>query len=128
MTGGTHPRSCRELLETCEVGLVYEADGESTTFSRSVSATDDHSKSEFKINGTTVSQTKYLATLEKENILVKARNFLVFQGDVEMVASQSPRDLTLLIEQISGYLYLLTQLPRTQTPIRPPQIATRENF
>lgn len=40
------------------------------------------------------------------NILVKAKNFLVFQGDVEAVASQSPRELSRLIEQISGSLEL----------------------
>ena len=33
---------------------------------------------------------------------MKARNFLVFQGDIESVASKSPKDLTALIEQISG--------------------------
>jgi structural maintenance of chromosome 1 len=37
---------------------------------------------------------------------VKAKNFLVFQGDVEAVASQSPRELLRLIEQISGSLEL----------------------
>lgn len=36
--------------------------------------------------------------------MIKARNFLCFQGDVEQIASQSPRDLTRLIEQISGSL------------------------
>ncbi|KAF6764433.1 cohesin complex subunit psm1 [Ephemerocybe angulata] len=34
------------------------------------------------------------------------KNFLVFQGDVEAVASQSPRELSRLIEQISGSLEL----------------------
>jgi structural maintenance of chromosome 1 len=37
---------------------------------------------------------------------VKAKNFLVFQGDVEAVASQSSKELTRLIEQISGSLEL----------------------
>lgn len=37
---------------------------------------------------------------------MKAKNFLVFQGDVEAVASQSPRELSRLIEQISGSLEL----------------------
>ena len=41
------------------------------------------------------------------NILVKAKNFLVFQGDVEAVASHSPRELSHLIEQISGSLELV---------------------
>lgn len=47
--------------------------------------------------------------MEKHNILVKAKNFLVFQGDVEAVASQSPLALTKLIEQISGSLELATE-------------------
>lgn len=40
------------------------------------------------------------------NILVKAKNFLVFQGDVEAVASQSAMQLSKLIDQISGSLEL----------------------
>ena len=52
----------------------------------------------------------YTAALEKHNILIKARNFLVFQGDVEAIASQSPKDLTRLIEQISGYYNRFLQL------------------
>ncbi|KNC80623.1 hypothetical protein, variant [Sphaeroforma arctica JP610] len=40
--------------------------------------------------------------LKDINIISKARNFLVFQGDVESLASKQPKDLTLLFEQISG--------------------------
>lgn len=60
--------------------------------------------SEYRINDRVVSAQQYNEALESENILIKARNFLVFQGDVEAIASQSPRDLTRLIEQISGSL------------------------
>ncbi|CAG8518942.1 15090_t:CDS:10 [Rhizophagus irregularis] len=63
-------------------------------------------RSEYKINNKPVTYAKYNSTLEQQNILVKARNFLVFQGDVEAIASQSPKDLTRLIEQISGSLEL----------------------
>ncbi len=49
--------------------------------------------SEYKLNGKTVTYTAYNAALVSHNILVKAKNFLVFQGDVEAVASQSPREL-----------------------------------
>jgi chromosome segregation ATPase len=63
--------------------------------------------SEYKIDQKVVTFAKYVAVLEKQNILVKARNFLVFQGDVEAVASQSPKDLTRLIEQISGFSFFL---------------------
>lgn len=58
--------------------------------------------SEYRINGKVTAQGDYTHVLEGENVLVKARNFLVFQGDVEAIASKSPRDLTRLIEQISG--------------------------
>ena len=37
------------------------------------------SQSEYKINDKVVSYQTYNSLLEKENILVKARNFLVFQ-------------------------------------------------
>lgn len=60
--------------------------------------------SEYRINGRQVTAAQYNAALEEQNILIKARNFLVFQGDVEAIASQSPKDLTRLIEQISGSL------------------------
>lgn len=36
--------------------------------------------------------------------MIKAKNFLVFQGDVEAIAAQSSKDLSKLIEQISGSL------------------------
>ncbi|EJD42066.1 hypothetical protein AURDEDRAFT_168856 [Auricularia subglabra TFB-10046 SS5] len=56
----------------------------------------------------------YNAALESQNILVKAKNFLVFQGDVEAIASQSPKDLSRLIEQISGSLELAGEYERAK--------------
>lgn len=58
--------------------------------------------SEYRLNGRAVTYAQYNAQLEQHNILVKAKNFLVFQGDVEAVASQSSKDLSKLIDQISG--------------------------
>lgn len=62
--------------------------------------------SEYRVNGRVTTYNSYNATLEKFKILVKAKNFLVFQGDVEAVASQNSRDLAKLIDQISGSLEL----------------------
>ncbi len=45
---------------------------------------------------------------------MKAKNFLVFQGDVEAVASQSPRELSRLIEQISGSLELAAEYEKAK--------------
>ena len=33
---------------------------------------------------------------------IKARNFLVFQGDVESIAERTPKELTSLFEQVSN--------------------------
>lgn len=54
------------------------------------------------MNGKVSTYAAYNRVLESLNILVRAKNFLVFQGDVEAVAQQSPRDLAKLVESISG--------------------------
>lgn len=69
-----------------------------------ISSISTTGSSEYKLNKKVVTYSAYNAALVSHNILVKAKNFLVFQGDVEAVASQSPRELTRLIEQISGSL------------------------
>ena len=58
----------------------------------------------YHLNGRQVTYKEYSSFLESENILIKTKNFLVFQGDVEHMAAQSPTDLTRLFEQISGSL------------------------
>ncbi|KAJ5120101.1 Structural maintenance of chromosomes protein 1 [Penicillium atrosanguineum] len=84
------------------VMAVYEDDaGEEQQWRRSITS---QGVSEYRINNRIVTAQQYNEALEAENILIRARNFLVFQGDVEAIASQSPRDLTKLIEQISGSL------------------------
>ncbi|KAN0135870.1 RecF/RecN/SMC [Lactarius tabidus] len=70
--------------------------------------------SEYRLNKRVVTYTTYNEALMKHNILVKAKNFLVFQGDVEAVASQSPKELTRLVEQISGSLELAGEYERAK--------------
>jgi len=60
--------------------------------------------SEYRINNKVMSAATYNERLHSFNILVKAKNFLVFQGDVEAVASQGAKELSKLIDQISGSL------------------------
>lgn len=98
----TQDRSGASDPKSAWVMAVYEDDaGEEQQWQRSIT---NQGASEYRINKKTVSAQQYNEALEAENILIKARNFLVFQGDVEAIASQSPRDLTRLIEQISGSL------------------------
>ena len=81
------------------VKTFYQKDDTIVEFMRSISQSGD---STYRIDKKTVSFKQYAAFLEKENILIKAKNFLVFQGDVEQIASQSPADLTKLFEEVSG--------------------------
>ncbi|SCU97996.1 LAMI_0F12464g1_1 [Lachancea mirantina] len=89
---------------TAYVKALYAIDDEGeqiVTLKRSISINQE---SGYEIDGKTVSYKKYSQFLENENILIKARNFLVFQGDVEQVAAQTPLELTKLLEQVSGSL------------------------
>ena len=58
--------------------------------------------SSYNINGSQVSNKDYVAELDRLGVLVRARNFLVFQGDVTSIADKSPADLTKFMEKISG--------------------------
>ncbi|XVF21577.1 hypothetical protein REPUB_Repub12eG0101600 [Reevesia pubescens] len=81
------------------VRLVYQlAGGSELCFTRSII----NGASEYRLDSRTVSSEEYTAKLKSLGILVKARNFLVFQGDVESIASKNPKELTGLLEQISG--------------------------
>lgn len=97
-----------DVDSTASVSIVFNSE-EQTTFTRTILK---NGSSEYRINQKSVSFLNYVKVLEKDNILVKARNFLVFQGDVETVASQSPKDLTRLIEEISGSLELKEEYDR----------------
>ncbi|KAK7054035.1 structural maintenance of chromosomes protein [Favolaschia claudopus] len=85
------------------LALYVDAENKEWRFQRTISTTG---ASEYKLNNKTVTYNAYNAALVSHNILVKAKNFLVFQGDVEAVASQSSRELSRLIDQISGSLEL----------------------
>ena len=70
-----------------------------TTFARLISP---KGASSYKHNGKSVTWEEYEAALASINVLVKARNFLVFQGDVESIARKTPAQLVGMLEDISG--------------------------
>ncbi|XP_042517356.1 structural maintenance of chromosomes protein 1 isoform X2 [Macadamia integrifolia] len=82
------------------VRLVYQlGNGSELQFTRSITTAG---ASEYRLDGKIVTWDEYNSKLKSLGILVKARNFLVFQGDVESIASKNPKELTALLEQISG--------------------------
>jgi len=56
---------------------------------------------DYRINNKVVTFKQYEERLASIGVLVKARNFLVFQGDVESLARKSPAEFVELLEQIS---------------------------
>lgn len=106
------------------VMAVYEDDaGEEQLWKRTIT---NQGVSEYRINERVVTAQQYNEALESENIIIKARNFLVFQGDVEAIASQSPRDLTRLIEQISGSLEYKAEYERLKQALE--EALDNQNF
>ena len=106
------------------VMAVYEDDaGDEQKWKRTIT---NQGASEYRINDRVVTAVQYNEALESENILIKARNFLVFQGDVEAIASQSPKDLTRLIEQISGSLEYKAEYEKLQEEAE--QAAENQNY
>lgn len=91
----------------CSVELVYlDESGDrprEKTFRRVIQPA---AEARFQIDGEPVSQEVYLSSLEEINVLSKARNFLVFQGDVEAAAQRQGKELTNFLEQVSGSIAL----------------------
>lgn len=82
------------------VSAIYEKDnGELMHLKRTINA---NGHSDYRINNKIVTVLQYTMALKAENILIKAKNFLVFQGDIENVAAQAPKDLSRMLETISG--------------------------
>jgi structural maintenance of chromosome 1 len=82
--------------------LYYEDEeetGKQTIFSRTISP---NGIGEYQVNGTSKTFKEYEQALAEIGVLLKARNFLVFQGDVESIAHKSPKELVELLEQISS--------------------------
>lgn len=104
-------KSCNAICVWCrpdraEVTLVFQTDEgkKDVLFSRAILPVNGGESyvSQYRLDGKPVTAEAYNAKLEGFGILVKARNFLVFQGDIENIAQMSPKDLANLFETISG--------------------------
>lgn len=117
-------RGSRNDPKTAWVMAVYEDDaGDEQKWKRTIT---NQGSSLYHINDRPVTAQQYNEALEAENILIKARNFLVFQGDVEAIAAQSPQELTRLVEQISGSLEYKAEYDKLQAESE--QAAENQNF
>lgn len=82
------------------VEIVYKkSSDEEILFRRSIAS---NGTANYLVDGKIVKWEKYVNVLKEIGVLVRARNFLVFQGDVESIAQKSPHELTAMFEVISG--------------------------
>ncbi|XP_020611608.1 structural maintenance of chromosomes protein 1A-like isoform X1 [Orbicella faveolata] len=88
----------KPVASTGMVTAVYaEEDGTEINFTRKIVG----SGTEYRIDSKIVSPQQYTSKLESLGILVKAKNFLVFQGTVESIAMKTPKERTQMFEKIS---------------------------
>ncbi|XP_078369218.1 structural maintenance of chromosomes protein 1A-like [Oculina patagonica] len=88
----------KPVASTGMVTAVYaEEDGTEIKFTRKIVG----SGTEYRIDNKVVSPQQYTSKLESLGILVKAKNFLVFQGTVESIAMKTPKERTQMFEKIS---------------------------
>ncbi|KAH0484442.1 MAG: uncharacterized protein KVP18_004595 [Porospora cf. gigantea A] len=81
------------------------ANGQQKVFSREIKS----NQSIYVVDGAFVKADEYLAGLATLGVNHKSRNFLVFQGDVEHMSQRDSKELTALIEQLSGSSKLLPE-------------------
>lgn len=91
--------SSRQKKLKASASIYYETpQGETIQFQRTISSAG---VGDYRVNGSVVLYKEYEARLGEIGVLVKARNFLVFQGDVESLARKTPAEFVELLEQIS---------------------------
>nr|CAB3266384.1 structural maintenance of chromosomes protein 1A [Phallusia mammillata] len=89
----------RPIANRARVSATYcNENGEKTEFSRIIKG----SSAEHRVNDKVVSHADYNKEMEKINIFIKVKNFLVFQGQVGSIAMKNPKERTQLFEEISG--------------------------
>lgn len=90
----------QENTRECYVEMQFQpGSGDLIAFRRAVV---EGGQSEYLLNGCKVAKTEYDRQLVGQNVLVRTKNFLVFQGQVESAAMKTPMELTQWFERLSG--------------------------
>eukprot|EP00934_Nitzschia_sp_Nitz4_P000499 Nitzschia sp. Nitz4//scaffold170_size48074//10924//15000//NITZ4_007103-RA/size48074-augustus-gene-0.32-mRNA-1//-1//CDS//3329538634//499//frame0 len=91
-------RKASQLTASAAIYYQDELTGTTTKFQRTINS---RGSGDYRINDKSCPYKEYERQLAEIGVLVKARNFLVFQGDVENLARKSPTEFVELLEQIS---------------------------
>lgn len=83
--------------------------------------------SEYRIDGKVSNAVDY-QELERIGFLLKAKNFLVFEGQVETIALKTPRECRNLFEEISRSIELKDEYDKLKQKVDKPKQKTPANF
>lgn len=70
----------------------------------------------------------YQAELEKIGIYLRAKNFLVYQGQVESIATKNAKELTQMLEEVSRSGELKEEYDRLKAEMEKAEQDTQANF
>lgn len=84
--------------------------------------------SEYRIDGKVVNAVDYQSELEKIGIYLRAKNFLVYQGQVESIATKNAKELTQMLEEVSRSGELKDEYDRLKTEMEKAEHDTQANF
>ena len=106
------------------VSLVFVLHDETKRFQRSII----NNISEYRVNDRTCSSSEYNDELEKIGIISRAKNFLIFQGQVESIAMKTPKELTAMFEELSRSADLRDEYERARQEKGKAEQDTHVNF
>jgi len=101
-----------------------DEDDNETEFSRIIHG----SASEYRINKKVVRLEQYAEALEKIGILMKSKNFLVFQGQVESIAMKNAKERTAMFEEMSRSGELREEYDKAKTEMLKAEEDTQFNY
>ncbi|KAL6737257.1 hypothetical protein Aduo_010915 [Ancylostoma duodenale] len=115
----------KPVSNRCSVTLNYkEDDGRMRSFTRSVT----NAGSEFRVDGKVVTVQQYNHEMESIQIFIKAKNFLVYQGQIESIAMKNPKERTALFEEISRSCELQAEYDRLKVELQKAEDDAQQNM
>ncbi|GMS91640.1 hypothetical protein PENTCL1PPCAC_13815, partial [Pristionchus entomophagus] len=88
----------KPVANKCHVSMDFiDTNGKHRIYTRRVV----HGGCEYSIDNSTVTVQQYNQAMEELKIFIKAKNFLVYQGQVESIAMKNPKERTAMFEEIS---------------------------
>ncbi|CAF3514009.1 unnamed protein product [Rotaria sp. Silwood1] len=95
------PVSTRASVSLIFVSIKTDRHGERTEHEKRFQRLIVGNASEYRVDGRQLSATEYTEELENMGIIPKAKNFLIFQGQVESIAMKTPKEFTAMFEELS---------------------------